>query len=204
MASAPAGRAFMGAMMKRFAIAIGCLLATAGCSFSVGGEEDALENGIRDHYNTMNTTVSEIELTKEGPDRMTGFAQIRGPDNIQRRVNCSATRDTTKGASNFNWRCLPALDQAALDELKTTIRTNMAQRGEVRQLELNRQDDNRATGFVVVGLADGSEGRANCTASRENPDSTNFNWECVPAEGGAAAAPAEAPAEGAPAEDADK
>ena len=103
---------------------------------------------------------------------------------------CTAVPDTTK-AGSYNWRCLPAIDQRMVDNMEGTIRQSLAQQGEVREVELSRQDDMRMTGHAVVRDGTGNDVRANCAVTRENEASNRFTWRCTPADSGAAA-PAEA------------
>jgi hypothetical protein len=174
-------------MMKTHAIYLGCALAVAGCSMA--SSEDRMENAIRAELSKNGATVNQVEMTKEG-DNMIGFAEVRGADGSEGRLNCTATPDTAK-AGSYNWRCLPAIDQRMVDNMEGTIRQSLAQQGEVREVELTRQDDMRMTGHAVVRGGDGEEVRANCTVTRENEASNHFNWRCAPADS-PAAAPAEA------------
>lgn len=169
--------------MKRIAIYLGCVLAAAGCSMS--SDEDRMENAIREEL-SKNATVKQVEMTREG-DNMTGFAEIRAADGSEGRLNCTATPDAAK-ASSYNWRCLPAIDQRVVDGMEATIRQSLAQQATVNEVEMTRQDDMRMTGHALLRDGNGNEVRANCTATRENEASANFNWRCQPAE--SAAAPA--------------
>lgn len=168
--------------MKTIAICLGCTLALAACSMA--SDEDRMENAIRDEL-SKNGNVSQVEMTRQG-DNMVGFAEVRGPDGNEGRLTCTATPDTTK-AGSYNWRCLPAIDQRMVDNMEGTIRQSLAQQGEVREVELTRQDDMRMTGHAVVRDGEGNEIRANCTATRENEASNHFNWRCAPADSQAAA-----------------
>jgi hypothetical protein len=78
-----------------------------------------------------------------------------------------------------------------VDNMEGTIRQSLAQQGEVREVELTRQDDMRMTGHAVLRDGNGNEVRANCTATRENEASNHFSWRCTPGDS-EAAAPAEA------------
>lgn len=172
--------------MKRIAVYVGCALAVAGCSMS--SDEDRMENAIRAEL-SKNGTVKQVEMTRQG-DNMTGFAEIRTADGAEGRLNCTATADAAK-AGSYNWRCLPAIDQRIVDGMENTIRQSLAQQGEVTAVELTRQDDMRMTGHAVVRDGSGNDVRANCTATRENEASNNFNWRCQPADSPEAPADAE-------------
>ena len=172
--------------MKRIAICLGCTLAFAACSMA--SDEDRMENAIRAEL-SKNGTVNQVEMTRQG-DNMVGFAEVRGADGNEGRLTCTATRDTTK-AESYNWRCLPAIDQRMVDNMKTTIRQSLSQQGDVLEVELARQDDMRMTGHALVRVPDGSEVRAECNVTRENEASNHFNWRCTPA-GSQEGAPAEA------------
>jgi hypothetical protein len=172
--------------MKRIAIYMGCALAVSGCSMV--SDEDRMENAIRAEL-SKNGTVNQVEMTQEG-DNMTGFAEVRARDGSEGRMSCTATPDTTK-AGSYNWRCVPAIDQRVIDGMKNTIRQSLSRQAEVRQVELTRQDDMHMTGHAVLVDGNGNEIRTNCTATRENEASNNFNWQCAPGDS-PAAAPAEA------------
>lgn len=171
--------------MKRIAIILGCALAVAGCTMA--SDEDRMENAIREEL-TKNGEVKQVEMTRAGDDRMTGFAEIRTRDGTEGRLNCTATRDATKGSNYYDWRCLPAIDQRVVDGMETTIRQELSRQAEVVELEMTRQDDSRMTGHALLRDAGGNEVRTNCTATRENEASAQFNWRCQP--GDAAEAPA--------------
>ena len=169
--------------MKRTAIYLGCALALAGCS----SEEDRLENAMRETL-AEKGNVQEIEMTKAGDDRLTGFARIRQPNGREGRLNCTADRDASKGASYFNWRCVPAIDDALLREMEASIRADISQRGTVDQVQMQKQDEDNMTGFVLARDAGGPQVRLDCTATRESGDVGNFSWRCDP--------PGQAPATG--------
>jgi hypothetical protein len=177
--------------MKKTALVLSMLLAGAGCSFSVGeSEENQLANNIRGELTKGGATVKQVEVTRQDDDHMTGFAEVRAVDGSEGRLNCTATRDPSKGARYFDWRCRPAVDERVVNQMEGTIReTITGQGGQVRQVELSRVDDMRMTGFAVVADGAGNETRASCTATRENESSARFTWECRP-EGQAPAAAA--------------
>lgn len=176
-------------MMKTFAIGLGCTLALAACSME--SDENRMANAIRAEL-SKNATVTQVEMTRQG-DNMVGFAEVRTADGSEGRMTCTAAPDTTK-AGSYNWRCLPAIDQRMVDNMKNTIRQSLAQQGEVRELELSRQDDMRMTGHAVVRVANGNDVRADCTVTRENEASNHFNWRCTPADSPATLAAPAAPA----------
>jgi hypothetical protein len=80
---------------------------------------------------------------------------------------------------------IPALALVALsacekpeDLLENSIRTELAKRGEVKEVEMKQDGDERLAGFALV-RADGREQRMNCAATKKN--STEYDWECKPA-----------------------
>ena len=164
--------------MKRFAIPLGLALAITACT--VSSEEDQLENAIRENLSSRGN-VTEVELTKQGDDRMTGHAVLRTADG-EARMNCTAQRST---GTNFNWQCNPTVDEAAMTAVENVIRREIGQQGTVQEVEMQRVDDNNMRGFVRV-TANGEEVRADCTATRDGANSGNFNWQCGEAQPGAA------------------
>lgn len=174
--------------MKKAVIALGAALALAGCS----SEEDRLENAMRETL-TAQGNVQSIEMTKQDENRMTGVAVVRRPNDSQdRRLSCTANRDPSKGAAYYNWRCQPMIDEAMLTEIETSIRQSLSAQGTVEEVEMTRRDDDNMAGFARLTDSSGNEGRFNCTAARDNDDSGNFTWRCLPP--GADAGPAAAEA----------
>jgi hypothetical protein len=164
--------------MRALAISLGLALAvTAVTACTVESEEDQLENAIRNQLAGQGN-VLDVELTRQDDNNMNGFANIRDNEGREGRLNCTARR--TEG-TNFQLNCLPAITDQIVQEMENNIRTTLARQGEVLQVDLTRQDDMRMTGFALVRAGDGTEVRANCTATRENPSSRMFNWECNPA-----------------------
>jgi hypothetical protein len=165
--------------MKRIAAYLACALAVTGCSMS--SDEDRMENAIRAELTNTGSTVSQVEMTRQG-DNMVGFAEVRGADGSEGRLTCNAAPDTTK-AGSYNWRCLPAIDQRMVDSMENTIRQSLTEQGtQVVSVELARQDDMRMTGHAIVGDGNGGQARSSCTVERENEASNHFNWRCGPAE----------------------
>ena len=64
--------------------------------------------------------------------------------------------------------------------MESTIRDALAPQGEVRQVELRRQDDNRMSGNALVVTPDGTETRLECTATRPSMETTQFTYQCNP------------------------
>ena len=96
-------------MKKLFLSAAGALALTA-CNF--GTDEVAmLENSIRESAQDQGYTVKQINLRKEGDDRVVGDATVTQRDNpsAEIRWDCTATRQGT----SFQWRCAPAAQQAS-------------------------------------------------------------------------------------------
>ena len=164
--------------MKRALLSVGLMLAAAGCQFQ--SEEDMIEGSIRNTLSNQGT-IQEVEITKQDQDNFSGFAVVRDARNQDNRLACTARRKADKG-SNFDWRCLPTVDETTLTNVENAIRESLSQQGDVRQVDMSRQDDSNMTGFAVVQLADGSEVRSACTARRENETSANFDWRCGPGE----------------------
>lgn len=172
--------------MRRFAILLGCALAATACT----SQEDQLENAMREEL-TKRGNVQEVEMTRQDENRMTGHATVRNAAGQTGRLTCNATRDPTKGTAYYDWRCIPAIDEALLTQMETSIRQSLAQRGEVVEVDMRRQDDDHMTGFVRVRDAEGAEVRANCSASRDTGDQGNFSWRCGEGADSGAAAPAQ-------------
>ena len=172
--------------MKRLILSVGLVLAASGCQ--VPNEEDLIEGSISNTLANQGN-IQEVEITRQDADNFSGFAVVRDARGLDNRLNCTARRKAEKG-SNFDWRCLPTVDEATMTNVENAIRESLSQQATVRQVDMSRQDDNNMTGFAVVQLADGSEVRSTCTARRENETSANFDWRCGPGEPTGGGAPA--------------
>ena len=102
----------------------------------------------------------KIAMAGQGAFGIKHLEAIQKIDGIEVASLAGGSPDTTK-AGSYNWRCLPAIDQRMVDTMEGTIRQSLAQQGEVREVELTRQDDMRMTGHAVVRDREGNEVRAN-------------------------------------------
>lgn len=173
--------------MKRIAICLGCTLALAlvACSSS----EEQLEKNIRENLASRGT-VKQVDLTQQDSDHLSGFAVVTLANGTDSRLNCTATRDATKGAGHFDWRCIPAIDEAMLTQIEGSIRQGLAGRANVISVEMTKQDENRMTGVAVVGDNYGNQARVPCNATRNNDANGAFSWQCGGEGPSAQAAPA--------------
>jgi len=171
--------------MRKVVLTAGLMLVLAGCQ--VQSEEDMIEGSIRNTLSNQGN-IQEVEITKQDQDNFSGFAVVRDANGQNNRLNCNARRNAEKG-SNFDWHCLPTIDEATLTNVENAIRRDLSQRGNVTQVEMTRQDDSNMTGFAELQDSSGNQYRSSCTARRERETSANFDWRCGPAEPAGAAAP---------------
>jgi hypothetical protein len=166
--------------MKALIVSLGLGLAVAGCNMP--SSEDQVEASIRNNLSAQGN-VQQVEMSQQG-DNMSGFAVVRDRAGIEGRFACTAQKSGTE----FNWHCNQQVDDQVIQRMETTIRDALARQGEVRQVELSRQDDNRMTGYALVVTPDGTETRLDCTATRPSMETTQFTYQCNPT--GAGQAPA--------------
>ena len=78
--------------------------------------------------------------------------------------------------------CTPAVDERLINQMEGEVSNGLAAQGTVKQVELNRESDDRMTGFAVIEprTAPGTEVRFTCTAERQGDTGTRFNWQCTP------------------------
>jgi len=176
--------AIQGAMMRKVVLSFGLMLAVAGCQ--VQNEEDIIEGSIQNTLANQGN-VQEVQITQRDENNFNGFAVVRDNTGHDNRLNCTARR-TAEKQSNFDWRCLPTIDELALTNVETAIRQDLSQRMNVVEVDMSRRDDSNMAGFVRVRDANGSEVRTDCSAVRENEMSQRFNWRCGPDAAPAAAA----------------
>ena len=156
--------------MKTVAVPLVLALAVAGCTFE--SDEDRMEREVRNTLSGQGN-VTDVQLTREG-DNVTGFAELQHAQFGQVRLTCAGRVD----GSRFNVNCLPAVTDQVVQNIENTIRERLAQQAEVLEVDLSRQDDMNMTGFARLRGPNGEEVRTNCTATRDNPNSMNFNWRC--------------------------
>ena len=92
--------------MRPLTIPFAALLLLAACGAS---DEDQVETAIREGL-AERGTVLEVQVTRNGDDRMTGFAILRNHAGTQVRMNCTVEREGEKSVmkQGFTWRCAPA------------------------------------------------------------------------------------------------
>ncbi len=156
--------------MKALAVPLALALAVAGCT--IESDEDRMESEVRNTLSGQGN-VTDVQLTREG-DNVTGFAELQHSQFGQVRLTCSGRVD----GSRFNVNCLPAVTDQVVQNIENTIRERLGQQAEVLEVDLSRQDDMNMTGFARLRGPSGEEVRTNCTATRDNPNSMNFNWRC--------------------------
>jgi hypothetical protein len=120
--------------------------------------------------------VQQVRMTKQSDGTYSGFATVRAADSQVGRFNCTARR--TEGR-NYEARCMQALDEVLVSQLKAELRQSFTANGlTVLALELNRQGEDRVTGYADVRAANGAEGRMACSGARE--PSGRFPVNCAP------------------------
>lgn len=159
--------------MKALIISFGLALTFGGCNMT--SEEDQMEASIRNNL-SAHGNVQQVELRRQDENNYSGTAVVRDANGVEGHFSCTAQKADT----NFNWRCNQQVDDQIIQRTEATIRGELARRGEVHQVELTRQDDNRMSGYALVVGPDGSEVRMDCTASRPSMETTDFSWQCVP------------------------
>lgn len=173
--------------MKPHLFVLAALVGLAGCQMQ--SEEEQLENAIRDGLANQGT-VQEVNLVQQDENNLTGYAMIREASGRTGRLNCTAQRSD---GTNFSWRCAPAIDEAALQDIENAIRQNLSAQAEVAEVDMQRaNDDNHMAGYVLLRDGGGNELRVPCNATRDDVQTQMFNWRCGEDQG------AEANAEGTP------
>jgi hypothetical protein len=180
--------------MKGLALLLGGTLLIAGCTEAEGPFVDNLVRQAAAEAG-RGGNVQEVRMTKQGDGTYSGFATVRIADSQLGRFNCTARR--TEGR-NYEARCVQALDDVLLSQLKAELRQSFTANGmTVLAMELTRQGDDRVTGHADLRAPNGEEGRMACSGARE--PSGRFPVNCTPPAtpipGGQAAQPA--PEEGA-------
>ena len=159
--------------MKTKALAMTGLLILAGCN--VVSEADRLEEAVGEQLANQGT-VEEVSFAAQDENSMTGHAMIRRDSGEPRRMNCMARRAS---GSNFDWTCVYAIDETLLLEMEGMIRERLAERGEVIEVDMQREgDDDNMAGHVVVRSPSGEEVRMPCRAVRDDPADALFSWRC--------------------------
>lgn len=79
--------------------------------------------------------------------------------------------------------CTPAVDESMINQMEEAVSEGLSAQGEVKEVELTKENDDRMTGFAVIEPreAPGTEARFDCTAERQGESGTQFSWRCNPA-----------------------
>ena len=179
-------------------VILGAAALLAGCNSN--NEQNRVESGIRNLLSEQGN-VTELSLTRQGDGNYAGPAAVRTADGATARLNCTATRQGDQYMTN----CRQIIDDALLEQLKTSLRQTYAARGvTVVDFQLTRLDEDRIGGHIDLRAPDGEEARLPCTGGRPTSGNGPISVNCQPPTGSAEAArpaPEQAPAEeGAPAE----
>lgn len=171
-------------------------LSLAACSFSIGGtDQQQIEQSMRETLGNQGSTVEELNMQQTSPDAMNGYVNIRDSGGNRRRMNCTANRPANQ---NFNWECLPTINDNDLRQTEQSIRDEYRRRGfEVRELRLERANDTSMRGSVLLAQG-GEELRLDCTGEQEGAERNSLGWHCrapgetdsASADGGQSGAPA--------------
>ena len=78
--------------------------------------------------------------------------------------------------------CNVSVDDGMVDQVENSVRAGLAPQGEVKQVEMARENESRMTGHadVVLNNPAGVEARFTCTATRRGDSGTTYDWECAP------------------------
>ena len=118
-----------------------------------------------------------MELIPQDKDHYSGFALLLDAQGRPWRLDCTAVR---AAGEDFEWRCNPVVNAAAIEDVENAMRELLGQQATVLEVAMNRQDDDRMIGFARLRDKDGAIVRTNCTATREAEGSRTFDWECQP------------------------
>lgn len=184
--------------MRTLVILAGAAALLAGCNKD--SDKQAAEGMVRAAL-VGQGNVQQIDLSKQADNSYAGTVSLRTTDGRTVSLNCTARRTGTDSNANYNAHCGQVLDQALLDEIKTTLRRSIEGTGAtVTQLDMTRRDDNAATGSAQARNPDGQIVQLTCEAARQ-ADGT-FNSRCQPVAGTAQGEQAPAQEEQAPTDDA--
>jgi hypothetical protein len=155
------------------------LLAAAAAAAQPGPDVEGVEEAIRSAL-SREATVLRVELRQRDPDHMTGFALARAADGVTTRLNCTATREPSRGEHYFDWRCTPTIGAGEIAAMEALIRQRLSPQVRVLDVHLSRVDDDRMAGFARVRDRAGNRIRVQCMVVRTAPLSASFNWRCDP------------------------
>ena len=145
------------------------LLVIAGCSSR--SREEQVEDSIRNELSKQGE-VQDVEMRRDGDDRMSGTATMRrGDDRIRLRCNAQLSGQTV------DFTCGQEMSEALLRESENSIRSMYQERGAVvREVSLDSSGENRMSGFAIIADGSGNELRLSCTGDRKQ-DGT-FDLHC--------------------------
>ena len=151
-------------------------LTLAATSFAFAVQDESIEQSIRDSLSEQGD-VQQVEMILQDKDHYSGFALLLDVQGRPWRLDCTAARPVD---GDFEWRCNPVVNEAAIEDVENAMRELLGQQATVLEVAMNRLDDDRMTGFARLRDRDGAIVRTNCTATRESEGSRTFDWECQP------------------------
>jgi hypothetical protein len=160
--------------MNAIAFSLGLLLAAGAAQVDI--DQAAVEEAIRTDF-VDGWQVQQVQLAPRADGHLVGFAVARDGSGFQARFNCR-TEPSDDGGNQ--WTCHQNVDAQVIAQMEANIRETLSEQGNVLQVALRREDDDRMRGRARLRLPNGTEAGANCTAVRDRFGSTTFNWECLP------------------------
>ncbi|MES2097879.1 MAG: hypothetical protein V4459_14075 [Pseudomonadota bacterium] len=156
--------------MKRIAFAFTIVLGLAACGDNKATLETTINSALENQM-----TVSEVNMTADASGNYSGYAKGKTKDGLAATRNCVATRSE----SDFNWSCVPGIDEDTLRSVENTIKAGLAEKGEVTEVHLKKgADEDHMVGGVSLTVDDQAV-TATCTAERDPlKTGTSFKWSC--------------------------
>lgn len=159
-----------GVFMKRIALAFTLALGLAACGDDKANLESTINAALANQM-----TVSEVNMTADASGNYNGYAKGKTKDGLAATRDCQATRT----GSEFNWTCVPGIDEETLRTVENNIKAGLAEKGEVQDVKLEKGADGDHMAGEVHMTIEGEAVTGKCTAERTPlKTGTDFKWSC--------------------------
>ncbi len=155
---------------------VAILALPAACT--VETPQSRVEKGIREGI-AIHGTVGAVEMAVQEDGTYRGTAVVRDTAGTESRLRCTTAFVPEGEGTRTRWTCTTPLGRADLERVETALRDRWSQRGgTVREVSMQRQDNDNMSGHIIVQAPYGETRRIPCTATRNAGVSPDFTFDC--------------------------
>lgn len=155
---------------------LAALALPAACT--VETPQSRVEKAVREGM-AMHGTVGAVEMAIQEDGTYRGSAVVRDAAGTESRLRCTTGTVPDGEGTQTRWSCTTPLGRADLERVENALRERWSRRGgTVREVSMQRVDNDNMSGHIVVRAPYGETRRISCTAERNAGVSTEFTFNC--------------------------